>query len=78
MKDFSPHETQVLRTLLRDNGVDPTGFQARVVAGSIEVDGPGATVCYPAEGWQHRFVEHLQRGLFPSQLHRDASPPRCV
>ena len=60
-----PPETRLLRNLVRLNGRDPSGFEARVLpTGMVQVTAPSGAAFYPMEGWISRFVRHLHQGLF--------------
>ena len=70
MSNLSGPETDLLRTLVRRSGRDATGFQALALPNaSIRVLGPQGAAVYRLDGWQQRFVQHLQQGYF------DGHPP---
>ena len=64
----SPPETRLLRNLVRLNGRDPSGFEAKVLTtGMVQVTAPCGAAFYPVEGWISRFVRHLHQGLFDAR-----------
>jgi hypothetical protein len=63
-----PPETRLLRNLVRLNGRDPSGFDAKLLpTGMVQVTAPSGAAFYPLEGWISRFVRHLHQGLFDAR-----------
>ncbi len=68
MRRFPPDLTQHVRNLLRFNGRDPDGFEARLLEdGTVAVRGPFVVAYYQDEAWISKFVRHLHAGYFEPQ-----------
>jgi len=57
--------TAFIQSILRTQGRDATGFEARILDnGTVAVSGPAGTALYPLDGWTSKFIRHVDQGYF--------------